>query len=176
MSATTTSPVAVLLADPGRHLAGTDLRVHLPIGRALLNEILAARPADTPVEELYADPDEDNRLHLHLTATAPVVGRVRRRITFVPGPAVSFPDQPWLHLSIADGFKFFDKPLIGLMQGQIEQRLPEGVEFTAQHLRLHLPALLRRAGYQALVPLIHRLQLRSEPNQLILDLIIKADD
>ena len=168
------SPLQAVLQDPQRQLAGTDLQVVVPIGRTLINEILAARPADTPVEELMLDPDDGNVAHLHLQVKAPVVGRVRRRLTLVPGAAVSFPDQPWLHIDITDGFRRIDNAIIKLMRGQIADKLPKGIELTSDHLRLHVPALLTAAGYQPLVPLIRRLQLTARANQLVLTLHLTA--
>lgn len=167
-------PIQALLAAPQAHLGGTDTKLILPIDRNLLNEVLAARPADVPVEELLLDPEAGNLINLHLEVKAPVLGSVRRRITFRPGPAVSFPDQPWLHLEITAGFKMFDKPIIKLMQGQIAARLPRGIELTSNHLRLHVPALLTAAGYQQLVPLVKSLQLSSEANKLILQIHLVA--
>lgn len=167
-------PLQALLNDPQVHLEGTNLKIHLPLGRTLLNEVLAARPADTPVEQLLLDPEDDNTINLHLEVKAPVVGRVKRRITFRPAGPVSFPDQPWLHLDITDGFRFIDKPIIKLMQGQIAEKLPRGIELTSDHLRLHVPALLTAAGYQKLVPLIQHLQLRSEANRLVIGLHLAA--
>ncbi len=167
-------PLQALLADPKAHLAGTDIKLVLPLARTLLNEILAARPADTPVEELLLDPDADDFLHVHLEVQAPVIGRVRRRITLRPQGAVAFPDQPWLHLDITDGFRFIDKPILKLMQGQLADKLPRGIELTADHLRLHVPALLTAAGYQKLVPLLRHLQLSSRPNQLVVHLHLSA--
>ena len=67
-----------------------------------------------------------------------------------------------------------DKPIIKLMQGQIAEKLPRGIELTSAHLRLHVPALLTAAGYQKLVPLIKHLQLRSEANRLVLELHMVA--
>lgn len=168
------APLQALLTDPRRHLAGTDLRVDLALGRNLLNEVLAARPAGTPVEELYVDPEGDNLFNLHLAVRAPVVGNVRRKITFQPGPAVSFPDQPWLTLRITDGFRLLDKPVIKLMRGQLAERLPAGVELTSDYLRLHVPALLTAGGYQSLVPLIRQLALVSIDDVLTLRLWLDA--
>lgn len=158
---------AALLAQPATHLAGTDLQITLPLTRALLNEVLEARPANTPVKKLYVDPEAGNRFHVHLSALAPVIGTVSRRLTFAPGPPVSFPNQPWLHLDIVEGFKFLDKPLITLMRSQIEARLPKGIELTSGHLRIHVPALLTQAGFRNLVPLVRNLRLTSEANRLV---------
>lgn len=163
-----------LLADPEAHLSGTDVKLEMPLGRPLLNEILGARPADTPVEELLVDPEAGNLINVHLEVQAPVIGSVRRRITLRPRGIVAFPDQPWLHLDITDGFRFMDKPIIKLMQGQIAEKLPRGIELTADHLRLHLPALITAAGYQKLVPMIKHLQLSSQPNQLLVRLHLSA--
>lgn len=168
------APLQALLKAPAEHLAGTDMVVRLPLARALLNEVLDARPADTPVKELLLDPEAGNLVNLHLAVHAPVIGSVRRKITFRPGAAVAFPAQPWLQLDITDGFRMFDKPVIKLMQSQIAERLPKGIELTSDHLRLHVPALLTSAGYQSLVPLIKKLQLTSEANVLILHLHLKA--
>lgn len=167
-------PLATLLADPNAHLGGTHVRLSVPLGRTLLNELLAARPAGTPVQELLIDPEGGNLVNLHLEVQAPVVGNVRRRITFRPGQPVSFPTQPWLQLDITAGFKLFDKPILKLMQGQIDEKLPRGIELTSDHLRLHVPALLTSAGYQKMVPLIRKLWLRSEANRLVIELEIKA--
>ena len=168
------APLQAVLKNPDQHLAGTDLEVSLPVGRSFLNELLAARPSDTPVEELLLDPEAGNLVNLHLGVKAPVIGSVKRRITFQPAGEVSFPAQPWLHLDITDGFRLLDKPIIRLMQGQISERLPKGIELTSNHLRLHVPALLTAAGYQSLVPLIKKLQLSSEANVLIIQLHLKA--
>lgn len=168
------SPLNALLATPSTHLAGTDARITLPVSRTLLNEILAARPAGTPVKELMLDPDEGNLAHLHLEVKAPVIGTIKRRLTLQPGGPVSFPDQPWLQIDITDGFRMLDKPVIRLLQSQVADKLPKGVEVTSNYLRFHVPALMTAAGYQALVPLIKRLQLESKANQLVLTLHLLA--
>jgi len=167
-------PLAAILEDPTAHIGGTDATLDLCLDRALLNEVLAARPANTPVEELLLDPEAGNLVHLHLKVQAPVIGHVRRQITLRPGPAVTFPEQPWLRLDITAGFKLFDKPIIKLMQGQIAEKLPRGIELTSDHLRLHVPALLTSAGYQKLVPLIKELRLTSEANRLVVRLRVVA--
>ena len=172
--ATTPASLQAILALPQKHLAGTDLAIHLPLGRALVNEVLAARPPDTPVQELYMDPDPGNFIHIHLKAAAPVVGSITRRLTIQPGPPVSFPDQPWLHLTITDGFRFMDKPVIRLLQGTIAKKLPAGIEFTADHIRIHVPAMLKDAGYQQLVPLIKHFRILGGDNQIILQIHLKA--
>lgn len=169
------SPLSALLRGPQQHLSGTDLRVVLPVSRNLINELLNARPAGTPVQELMLDPEEGNLAHLHLQVRAPVVGTVRRKLTLRPGGPVSFPDHPWLHVDITDGFRLLDKPIIKLMRGQIAERLPKSIELTADHLRLHIPALLTAAGYQSLVPLIKRFQLAAKDNQLVLTLHLQAE-
>ena len=168
------APVAALLADPQRHLAGTDARLTLALSRTLINEILAARPPDTPVEELFIDPDAANFFNLHLRVKAPVIGSVRRKLTIQPGPPVSFPEQPWLQFNITDGFKLLDKPIIKVMQGTIADRLPRGVELTSSYLRLHVPALLTAAGYQQLVPLLEELRLSSSEDVLNLLIHLRA--
>jgi hypothetical protein len=167
-------PLATILENPEAHIGGTDVTFDLNLGQAFLNKVLAARPADTPVEELLLDPEAGNLVNLHLQVQAPVIGNVRRRITLQPGPAVSFPDQPWLQFNITAGFKLLDKPIIKLMQSQIADKLPKGVELTSDHLRLHVPALLTSAGYQKLVPLIKELQLTSEANRLVIRLWVVA--
>lgn len=167
-------PLAAILDNPEDHIGGTDATLDLNLDRILLNEILAARPADTPVEELLLDPEAGNLVNLHLQVQAPVIGNVRRRITLRPGPAVSFPDQPWLQFDITAGFKLFDKPIIKLMQSQIADKLPKGIELTSNRLRLHVPALLTSAGYQKLVPLIKELQLTSVANRLVVRLRVVA--
>ncbi|MCP9236596.1 hypothetical protein [Lewinella sp. JB7] len=164
-----------LLREPAAALAGTDLSLTLPLTRALLNEVLAARPAGTPIRELYVDPEANNRCRVHLAADAPVIGTVSRQLMLVPGAAVTFPDQPWLRFDIESGLKFLDKPLINLVQGQIESRLPRGVDVSSDYVRIHMPALLTHLGYQQLVPLIHQLRISSEANRLLLHLHLKAN-
>ena len=167
-------PLATILDNPAAHIGGTDATLDLVLDRTLLNEMLAARPANTPVEELLLDPEAGNLVNLHLQVQAPVVGNVRRKITLRPGAAVSFPDQPWLQLDITAGFRLFDKPIIKLMQRQIADKLPKGVELTSSHLRLHIPALLTSAGYQKIVPLIKELRLISLANRLVVRLRVVA--
>jgi len=167
-------PLATILDNPAAHIGGTDATLDLVLDRTLLNEMLAARPANTPVEELLLDPEAGNLVNLHLQVQAPVVGNVRRKITLRPGAAVSFPDQPWLQLDITAGFRLFDKPIIKLMQRQIADKLPKGVELTSSHLRLHIPALLTSAGYQKIVPLIKELRLTSLANRLVVRLRVVA--
>lgn len=162
-----------ILANP-EHLAGTDVRLTTTVSSALLNEVLDTRPPNTPVKGLFLDPEEGNLVHLHLAVKAPVVGDVKRRLTLRPGGPVSFPDQPWLHIDIIDGFRLLDKPIIKLMQGQIDGRLPKSLQITSKHLRLHVPALLRIMELEALTPLIKHLQIRSKANQLELTLHIVA--
>jgi hypothetical protein len=172
-----TAPRALIdsvIADPAASFGGTDLQITLPLGRALLNEVLAARPAGTPIQELYLDPEANNRFRVFLAADAKVLGTVTRRVLLAPGPAVRFPDQPWLRFDIIDGLKFLDKPLINLVQGQLEKRLPRGVDVNSRHIRIHVPALLTHLGYQQLVPLIQRLQVVSEANRLVLHLHLIA--
>ena len=165
-----TSAVTALQTAPATHLAGTDLRVHLVFGRSLLNIALAQRPSDTPVRELFVDPDPDNQLHVQLAAVVPVIGRVSRRLTLVPGPPVELPGQPWLQFRITDGFKFLDKPLIALMEGQIRDRLPAGVKLTSSYLQLNVVQLLQSSGKGAYASSIRSLQLSSHDDELHLDL------
>ena len=166
--------VSTLQTDPAYHLAGTDLRLHLRLARPLLNEVLDARPPDTPVKKLFLDPENGNLAHLHLSIDAPVVGSINRKLTLRPGAAVTFAGNPWLHIDIVDGFRFLDKPVIRLMQNQIAEKLPPGIELTSNYLRLHVPALLKNAGYQAFIPLLQSVQVRSEANALTLDVRLKA--
>lgn len=168
------SALATLLAAPATALAGTDIQLTLPLSRVLLNEILAARPAHVPIEELLIDPNDRNRFRVHVRANAPVVGSVSRQILFAPGMPVSFPDQPWLDFRIEEGLGFLDRGLISVLQGTIEKKLPRGVELSSQRLRIHVPALLTHLGYQQLAPLIRQLEVRSEANRLILNLQLKA--
>ncbi|WP_116125671.1 hypothetical protein [Lewinella sp. IMCC34183] len=175
MSAFPANLVAAALDNPSAALAGTDLRITLPLTRALLNELLAARPANTPVRELLIDPNARNCFRVFVKAQAPVLGTVSRQILFAPGLPVSFPDQPWLRFDIKDGLGFLDRSLISLLQGMIESKLPKGVELTSNYLRLHVPALMTDLGYQQLVPLVQLLSVKSEANRLILDLHLKAE-
>ena len=168
------SALATLLSAPATALSGTDISITLPLTRVLLNEILAARPANIPVRELLIDPNDRNRFRVHLRADAPVVGSVSRQILFAPGMPVSFPDQPYLDFRIEDGLGFLDRGLISMLQGTIEKKLPRGVELSSQRLRIHVPALLTHLGYQQLAPLIQQLEVRSEANLLILNLHLKA--
>ncbi len=175
MSAFPANLVRAALDNPSAAMAGTDLRITLPLTRALLNEILAARPANTPVRELLIDPNSRNRFRLYLKAQAPVVGVISRQILIAPGMPVTFPDQPWLRFNIEEGLGFLDRSLISVLQGQIESKLPQGIELTSKYLRIHVPALLNHLGYQQLVPLIHYLEVRSDANLLTLDLHLKAE-
>lgn len=170
----TPSPLTALLAAPTVLLAGTDVEIRLLLGRSLLNEMLAAGPSDGGVEEMMLDPEANNLVNMHLTLHAPIVGQVRRKLVLQPGAPVSFPDQPWLNFEITDGFRFIDKPVIKLMQGQLAEKLPAGVELTADYLRFHVPALLTAAGYQQFVPLIKSLRLTSEANQFVVNLHLVA--
>jgi hypothetical protein len=168
-----TAPRALVdsvLANPAAALGGTDLSITLPLSRILINKVLSARPAGTPIQEIYLEPLPSNYFRVNLSAMAPVIGIVTRHILLAPGPAVSFPDQPWLRFDIVKGLKFLDKPLINLVRGQLEARLPRGVRVSSDHLHLHVPALLTSLGYQSLVPLLHRLQITSEADRLVLHL------
>ena len=169
-----TNLATAVLENPSAALGGTDLRITLPLTRALLNEVLAARPPDTPVRELLSDPNSRNRFRVFLKAQAPVVGTISRQILFAPGMPVTFPDQPWLRFNIEEGLGFLDRSLISVLQGQIERRLPRGIELTSKYLRIHVPALLNHLGYQQLVPLIQLLEVRSEANLMTLNLYLKA--
>ena len=166
--------LAAAFTDPGGSFAGTDLRITIPLTRALLNQVLAARPGGTPISELHLDPEAGNKFRVHLAANAPILGRVARRITLVPGPPVSFPEQPWLQFAITDGLKFLDKPLINLVQGLVESRLPRGVDINSSLIRIHVPALLTHLGYRQFVPLLHRVHLTSQSNRLLLDIHLLA--
>ena len=167
--------VSAVIDNPSAALGGTDLRITLPLTRALLNEVLAARPAETPVRELLVDPNSRNRFRVFLKAQAPVVGTISRQILLAPGMPVTFPDQPWLRFNIEEGLGFLDRSLISVLQGQIESRLPRGVELTSKYLRIHVPALLTHLGYQQLVPLIQLLAVRSDANLMTIELHLKAE-
>ncbi|PPK88650.1 hypothetical protein CLV84_1620 [Neolewinella xylanilytica] len=175
MAITDSSTLNALFTQPAAALTGTDLQIHLPLTRVLLNEILAARPANTPIRELLIDPNDRNRFRVHLTAEAPIVGTVSRQIRLAPGMPVSFPDQPWLEFRIEEGLGFFDRSLISVLQGQIEKRLPRGIELTSKNLRIHVPALLAYLGYQQLAPLIESLEIKSEASRLLVNLHLKAE-
>lgn len=161
------APLQAILTNP-EHLSGTDVRLTIPISRRLINEVLDARPPNTPVQQLMLDPEDGNLAHLHLAVKAPVVGDVKRRLTLRPGGPVSFPDHPWLKVDIVDGFRLLDKPIIKLMQRQIDERLPRSLQITSSYLRLHVPALLRTLELEALIPMIKHLQLHSRSNQIVL--------
>ncbi|MEM6769226.1 MAG: hypothetical protein AAF597_01470 [Bacteroidota bacterium] len=168
------SLLEVLQANPA-HLSGTDVRLAIPISRRLLNEVLAARPAEVPIDQLLLNPEANNTVRLHLAVRAPVIGAVKRQLTLRPAGPVSFPQQPWLHVDIVDGFKLFDKPVINLLQRQIDEKLPKSLQITPDYLRLHIPALLKSLGYQAFVPLIKRLKLEARDNQLVVLVHVVVD-
>ncbi|MEM9928694.1 MAG: hypothetical protein AAF840_02640, partial [Bacteroidota bacterium] len=93
-------PLQALLADPEKHLAGTDVKLEVPIGQALLDAALDARPEDVPIDELRLFPQTDNVFYVLLVVQAPFLGSVRRELEIRSRGVMAFPDQPWLQFDI----------------------------------------------------------------------------
>lgn len=163
-----------LRAGDGAALAGTDLLIRLPVRQELVNAILARQTPDL-VREMRLTFLGDNRAILHLEIDAPVVGLTRRELSLrIEGdlrPGV----QDVLDFVILDGLKLFDKPIIQLARGMIDEQLPAGIDLSSKRLRLHFSQVLTGMGYDYLLPLIRSARLETHPEQLQLLLHLQAE-
>ncbi|MGB3547487.1 MAG: hypothetical protein WBA17_10965 [Saprospiraceae bacterium] len=156
-------------------LGGTDLRFDLHLSTQLLN-LAIAPPADAPIDDLRLRLTDDGRAVVFLAAGVPILGVQTRQIEFYLTDATYNRDEQdeWLRFRIASGLKMIDKPLIGLLRGQIEKNLPAGIQLTSSELSLHVPRLLTGLGYGYLLPLLAGIQLTSHADKLSIQLHLQA--
>ena len=151
-------------------LAGTDLTIILPISEGLLQEILDARPPNTPVKELNVQLLNKNEAILQLAVDAPVVGMTRRTLRLDLRGTVEPNRQDWLHFDITDGLRFFDKPLLGIIGKLLADKLPGGVKLDSDTLSIHLGEMMDKAGLGYVYPAVASANLESRKGQLVVNL------
>lgn len=149
-------------------LAGSNLALELPIAEALFQQLMDARPADSPLETLEFAFLEDNRALVHLAARVPVLGKVSRKLSLKIGGEYERSQSGLLHFEIVDGLKMLDKPIISLLQNQVEKRLPAGIDLNARIITIDLPKLLRALGQEHLLGLIAGAKLGCRQEKLLL--------
>lgn len=165
--------LARLKAGDYSGLRGTDLAISLPVSARLINELLAARPAG-PVQHLHLQLLSENRAILQLGIDAPVIGLTQRELALRIRGDITPGSADWLHLDIEDGLRLFDKPIINLAQGLIEERLPKGVDLNSKRLSIHFSQLMHSLGYGYLLPILAAARLESKSNALVINLHLKA--
>ena len=151
-------------------LAGTNLAISLPVSEGLLQEVLDARPPDTPVKELKVQLLADNSAVLQLAVDAPVVGITRRTLRLTLRGTVESGRQDWLHFDITDGLRFLDKPLLGIVGKLLADKLPGGVKLDSDTLSIHLGEMLNKAGLGYIYPAVSAARLESRQGQLVINL------
>jgi hypothetical protein len=157
-------------------LAGTNLAISLPISEGLLQEVLDARPPDTPVKELKVQLLADSEAILHLAVDAPVIGMTNRTLRLKLRGTVEPGRQDWLHFDITDGLRFFDKPLLGIVGKLVADKLPGGVRLDSNTLSIHHGEMLNKADIGYLYPAVSAARLESRQGQLVVNLhLIIAD-
>lgn len=155
-------------------LQGTDLSIEVPVSVTLIQEVLDNRPAAGPLKELSIQLLNQNRAIISLAADAPVLGQIRRELSLQLSGEYKRASGGLIAFDIVDGLKMFDKPVINLLQGQVESRLPDGIEFNAKRVSIELPKLLNALGYGYLLGLLAGGKLETRNNQLVLFLHLKA--
>lgn len=155
-------------------LEGTDLALEVPISVRLIQEVLDSRSADGPLEELSLELLNKNRAILSFAADAPVIGVVRRELSLELRGEYDQTTGGHIVFDIVDGLKLFDKPIINLLQGQVESKLPAGISLNAKQIAIQPAQLLNALGYGYLETVLTSGKLETRQNQLVVFLHLKA--
>ena len=159
------------------HLAdvqGTNLAIELPISVRLLQEVLDARPPGGPLKELSIRLLSKNRAILSIGAEAPFVGLVRRELSLHLSGAYDRNEGGLIILDIVDGLKLIDKPIISLLQSQVDSKLPAGVDLNAERIVIDPVKLIHGLGHGYLLQLLAGGKIETRSDQLIIFAHLKA--
>ncbi len=164
-----------LLSGDLSGLKGSHFQIDLPMKQRLINQLLQ-EGIQTPLEALQIEALPNNQLWLHLAAHLPAVGRQERKLRLQLQAHYQASQQEWLHFDILEGLKFFDKPLLSVANRVLSEKIPQGVELSAQRLSLHLPSLARMAKKEALLTHLQSLRIHSQAGlvQLVLQINVLA--
>lgn len=149
-------------------LDDTNLALELPVSESLFQEIMDARPPGGPLKKLGFQFLDNNRALVQLSARVPVLGVVSRTLALQVGGEYERGRAGLLRFEIVDGLKMLDKPIINLLQSQVEKRLPAGIDLNARIVTIDLPKLLNALGQKHLLGLIAGAKLGSRTNQLVI--------
>lgn len=151
-------------------LAGTNLAISLPLSEELVQELLDARPEDTPVKELRVKLLGNDEAALQIAVDAPIVGLTKRTLRLKLSGTVTPGSQDWLHFDITDGLRFLDKSLLGIVGKFLADKLPGGVKLDSNTLAIHLGEMLNKGNLGYLYPAVSAARLESRQKQLVINL------
>lgn len=155
-------------------LAGTNLALELPISGQLFQQLMDARPAGGPIQRLNFRFLDGNRAIIDLAADAPVVGTINRELALVLHGEYDRQQGGLIYFDIVDGLKLFDKPVINLLQGAVEKKLPAGIELNSKRISIDFPRLLTDLGHGYLLGLIAGAKMETRADRLVLFLHFQA--
>lgn len=155
-------------------LAGTNAALELPVSGAFFQQLMDARPAGGPIRRLNFQFLEGNRALVDLAAEAPVIGTLSRQLALSLHGEYDRQSGGLIYFEIIDGLKLFDKPVINLLQGMVERKLPAGIDLSSKQIVIDFPRLLTGLGHAYLLGLIAGAKLETRADQLVLFLHFQA--
>lgn len=148
-------------------IAGTNLRLRIPLTEKLMNEV--ARPrveASDSVEHFHIHIQSGNVLVLELRVVALLGIKLKRSIRSHIQPNIDFQNKPVLQLVVENKL---EKKLLNLFQEKIEELLPTGIDLADDTLKLKLDQLMKEQGFGYLIPLVQNIQVESVHGTLYLN-------
>jgi hypothetical protein len=145
-------------------IAGARAAVRLPIDERLLNQLIAEyRSEDWPIRELTVELLDRDELVLRVRPKAGFVPTIQVRVTIEQQPEL--PASPLLILRI--GANPLTSMAIAAVRSKV--KLPAGIQFDDDRIRIDLQALAEAFGQNEWLPLLTRLRINTKPHLLVLD-------
>jgi hypothetical protein len=166
-----------LLADLRRSglndLAGSRLSAHIPVSRALLNQVVAhvVQKSAAPVRDLDIRPLDGDRFDAVITTKWRLVPPLKIAFAIERQPA--FPDSPALVL------RWSLLGVLGAIASRVIaafDRLPAGVRFQDDRLVLDIPALAAGGPATELLPYVTALRLHTVAGRAMIDLELEISE
>ncbi len=152
-------------------LAGSRLKLQLPIRQAILDKVAAevVRQEDK-LESLRLEPQADNRLAIHLETIVKIaiVRKRLKRTLYLALPAHSEPaSNPILSMPIVGGVSAVEGIIMDVFEKQINQRTPDFVRFHDECIEVNLRAAMAEQGFAALADGLREIDIQTAPGEII---------
>jgi hypothetical protein len=153
-----------LQASAFRDIAGSRVSARIPVGRSLLNHLIAQalQGKTTPVRQVDIRPREGDQFDAIVTVSWPFVPPLKIQIAVDRQP--QFPASPVLVLrwSFLGGLGAIASRLMSALD-----RLPAGVRLDGDRLLLDIPVLAARSPVEPLLPWVRTLELHTVDDRVV---------
>jgi hypothetical protein len=163
--------IAQLQRTGFRDIAGAHVSAHIPVLRALVNQIVAqALPAGGVIRRLEIRPRADDRFDVVVTTTWSLVPPLTVGVTIERQP--EFPSSPLLVLrwSVAPGLDAIASQFVGAFN----QRMPPGIRLERDRILIDVPAVALNTAAAAVMPFVAALRVHAAEERLMLDVELRA--